>query len=152
MSFSAHHLNVELLKHFFKDAVMNDNEFIFDKEEFWENVEKTINSAERTLTECWRCVIDTTQKPSTREFYLVVLRNNPFPHMAYDILNVISNPEDDLEIRIALTEALGWFVRAYNRVEIINGCQAILDNQKDIDPRLSDELLKTINRLKEYTR
>ena len=25
------HLNVELLKHFFKDAVMNDNEFIFDK-------------------------------------------------------------------------------------------------------------------------
>ena len=27
---------------------MNDKEFIFDKEEFWENVEKTINSAERT--------------------------------------------------------------------------------------------------------
>ena len=72
--------------------------------------------------------------------------------MADDILNVISNPEEKLELRIALTEALGWFVRAYNIVEIINGCHAILDNQKDLDPQLSDELLKTINRLKEYTR
>ncbi len=152
MSFSAHHLNVELLKHFFKDAVMNDNDFIYDKKEFLKNVEDVIDSAERTLTECWRCVIDTNMKPSKREFYIVVLRNNPFPHMADDILNVISKPEEKLELRIALTEALGWFVRAYNRVEIINGCQAILDNQKDLDARLSDELLKTINRLKEYTR
>ncbi len=152
ISFSAHHLNVALLKHFFESAIMDDNEFIYDKKEFWATAEKMIDNSERTLTECWRCVIDTTMKPAKREFYVVVLRNNPFPHMADDILNVISKPEEDLELRIALAEALGWFVRAYNRVEIINGCQAILANQKDIDPRLSDELLKTINRLKEYTR
>jgi hypothetical protein len=131
---------------------MDENEFVYDNKEFLKNVKDVIDSAERTLTECWRCVIDTDIKPSKREFYIVVLRNNPFPHMAYDILNVIGNPEEDLELKIALTEALGWYVRAYNRVEIINGCQAILANQKDLDPRLSDELLKTINRLKEFTR
>ena len=50
MSFSAHHLNVELLKHFFKDAVMNDNELSLTKRNSGRMLKNTINSDERTLT------------------------------------------------------------------------------------------------------
>ena len=65
-----------------------------------ENVENMINSDEHTLTECWRCDRYFTEAQYQR-FLSCSTTKQPFPHMALRHLNVIGNPEDDLEIRIA---------------------------------------------------
>ena len=72
--------------------------------------------------------------------------------MVPDILCTLTDAKTENDLRIQLAEALGWFTRAYNREQIISGCQSILASEKGIDPALADELTKTINRLKEYTR
>lgn len=151
VSFTAHHLNVDLMRDYFEDAIENAD-YIYNKEEFSKKVESMLHSCESTLTSSWRRLVDTSMKPARRMTYLRSMRNNPYPQMADDIITTISNPKEDLQIRVLLTEVLGWYVRAYNRESIIAGCQKILDNEQNIDPALADELLKTINRLKEYTR
>lgn len=151
VSFSANHLSIPLMKSVFEDAI-DKADYIYDKEAFTKKVNKLLDGPEMTMAECWRRIIDKSMSPRKRMFYLTMLRNNPFPQMVADILNTVSNPKEDPAIRLTLAEGLGWYVRAYNKNEIISGCQSILDNEKDLDPALADELTKTINRLKEYTR
>ncbi|MDD2293543.1 MAG: hypothetical protein PHD07_04945 [Bacteroidales bacterium] len=151
VSFSANHLNIPVMRNYFEQEI-EKADYIYDKEAFSKKVNDMLSSSESTMTGCWKRVIDTDMKPRSRMFYLTMLRNNPFPQMVADILRTIENPAEDASIRVTLAEALGGYVRAYNKEEIIAGCRKILDNEKNIDPDLADELTKTINRLKEYTR
>jgi len=139
------------LKETFEKAI-NKSEYIYDKKEYWEKVENMLNAAERTRTGFLTSIIDTTSSKRNRMFYVVMIRNNPFPQVVDDVLNIIDNNKEDVKLRIALAEGLGWYVRSERKGEIIETFDSILKNEKNIDPKLADELTKTINRLKEYMR
>ncbi|MCK9624844.1 MAG: hypothetical protein M0R23_00040 [Bacteroidales bacterium] len=151
VSFTAHHLSIPLLKETFEKAI-NKSEYIYDKKEYWEKVENMLNTAERTRTGFLNSIIDTQTSKRNRMFYVVMIRNNPFPQVVDDVLNIIENNKEDVKLRIALAEGLGWYVRSERKGEIIETFDSILKNEKTIDPKLADELTKTINRLKEYMR
>ncbi len=84
--------------------------------------------------------------------YISVLRNNPFPLLAPDALQVLSDPSEPLALRMDVAEALGWYVRSFNREEIVRSCKQILADHPQTEPELASEITKTINRLNAYMR
>ena len=149
VTFTSHHLDGALLKAYFENAIKK-SEFIFDKEGFLKQVTEFIDRNERMLMETRKCIIDKSIKPQNRLFYIPILRNNPFPQVVDDALLTLSDPDEDMLIRITVAEALGWYGRSLRKESIINSCLNILNSEQNIDPLLADELNKTINRLSVY--
>jgi hypothetical protein len=144
------HLDTGLARELFDEAI-EESPAIFDKDAFRKRVERELGSAERSYVSSLRTMVDPGFKRYKRSF-TQSLRNNPYPALVPEALERLSDTSEQTSYRILLAEALGWYVRAWNRQSIIDGCTRILETEKDIDPALADELTKTINRLKEYTR
>jgi hypothetical protein len=64
---------------------------------------------------------------------------------------MLRNHDDDLELRVALAESLGWYIHAIRKAEIIQTCKEVANDPR-VDARLRNELLKTANRLETYMR
>lgn len=133
-------------------AAIESSDFIFDKEAFAaENLAKA-ESYGATAAATLEAVCGEGASPRKARFYMNSIRNNPYPYMAADFIKVIENPATDPQLRITLTEALGWYGRAPQKVEIIAACQRILQNEPNMEFAFKDELQKTINRLTNFTR
>ena len=143
------HLDTGLAAELFDDAI--DKADIYDKEAFRKTVQAGVNSARNMYVSSLRALCDPDYKRYKKSF-TQSLRNNPYPALVPEALRKLADTSEDTQYRILLAEALGWYVRAWNRADIIAGCQRILDTEKDLDPALADELTKTINRLEEYMR
>jgi len=79
------------------------------------------------------------------------MRNNPYTFLAKDLLKLMNDKEEAELLRIEAAEVLGWYSRAWNRTDIIaelEKARAVAELPEKVDA----EALKTINRLKEYTR
>ena len=94
---------------------------------------------------------DQNQKMSTRLMGASFLRNSNYHAKVDDYLQILKNPEEDLNLRIKLAEALGWFTLSYKKGDIISTCKSISE-EIGIDRQLKNELLKTVNRLEVYMR
>lgn len=149
VTFTSHHLDGGLLKAYFKNAV-NKSDYIFDKEAFLKTIDDFLDRNDRMLWEARKNIIDRQISPRNRYFYITVLRNNPFPQVVDDAIIAMSDKDEDLSVRIALAEALGWYGRSLRKESIINACQNLMENEGQMDPLLKDELNKTINRLSVY--
>ncbi|MBR4882940.1 MAG: hypothetical protein IKU18_03580, partial [Bacteroidales bacterium] len=84
--------------------------------------------------------------------YISSVRNNPYTQMISDMLNIVTDSKDSEEVRIGVTEALGWYVMCERKAEIVAACQKVIDTEENLSAQLKDELYKTINRLKTYMR
>ncbi|MBR1538552.1 MAG: hypothetical protein IJ636_03500 [Bacteroidales bacterium] len=146
---SLSHLDTGLAAELFDEAI--DEADIFDKEAFRKSVQAGVSGARNMYVSSLRAMSDPDYKRYKKSFTLS-LRNNPYPALVPDALRKLADTSEDTQYRILLAEALGWYVRAWNRADIIAGCSRILSTEKDLDPALADELTKTINRLKEYMR
>ena len=146
---SLSHLDTGLAAELFDEAV--DEADIFDKEAFRKTVQAGVAGARNMYVSSLRAMSDPDYKRYKKSF-TQSLRNNPYPALVPDALRKLADTSEDTQYRILLAEALGWYVRAWNRAEVIAGCRQILSTEKDLDPDLADELTKTINRLKEYMR
>ena len=78
------------------------------------------------------------------------IRNTPDPQYVPGLLAIVGNPERDMQMRIDAAEALGWYSRYCNKQEIISSFEELL--KQGGDAALCDELAKTINRLKAFSR
>ncbi|MBO4535754.1 MAG: hypothetical protein J5702_00960 [Bacteroidales bacterium] len=146
---SLSHLDTGLAEDIFDDAIEKAD--LYDKDAFRKNVEASLNSARNMYVSSLRAMTDPEYKRYKKSF-TTSLRNNPYPALVPDALRKLSDTSEDVQYRILLAEALGWYVRAWNRADIIAGCEKILAAEPAMDPTLADELTKTINRLKEYMR
>ena len=146
---SLSHLDTGLAEDIFDDAIEKAD--LYDKEAFRKNVEASLSSARNMYVSSLRAMTDPEYKRYKKSF-TTSLRNNPYPALVPDALRKLSDTSEDVQYRILLAEALGWYVRAWNRADIIAGCEKILADEPAMDPALADELTKTINRLKEYMR
>ena len=146
---SLSHLDTGLAAELFDDAIEKAD--LYDREGFRKTVEAGVKSARNMYVSSLRAMADPDYKRYKKSF-TSSLRNNPYPALVPDALRKLSDTSEDLPYRILLAEALGWYVRAWNRADIIAGCEQILADEPGMDPALADELTKTINRLKEYMR
>jgi hypothetical protein len=151
VTFSAHHLSFPVLRTAFKKAI-DKADYLYDKEGYRAEVEEMLDRSERTLASCWNALVDKNAPSRTRDIYISMLRNNPFPLLAEDALVVLNDTSEPLDLRINVAEALGWYVRSMNRESIIHGCKRILAETPDLEPELTSEITKTINRLNAYMR
>lgn len=146
---SLSHLDTGLAADLFDDAIEKAD--LYDSEAFRKTVDAGVSSARNMYVSSLRAMSDPDYKRYKKSF-TSSLRNNPYPALVPDALRKLSDTSEDLQYRILLAEALGWYVRAWNRADIIAGCEQILATEPGMDPALADELTKTINRLKEYMR
>lgn len=74
-----------------------------------------------------------------------MLRNNPYHCYVLDYLDLLACKETPVKVRVAMAEALGWFVYSQERIRILEGCRKLL--QTDLPDELYLELQQTIKRL-----
>lgn len=146
---------------YFDRAVINDAfnkvvggaDWLYDKDSFLEDALRKANYAVDHAEELRNLTLNKDNASVRKRLALTKnLRNNPYPLLANDIIGAVKNPAEELKVRIHFAEILGWYVRAYNRVEIIGQLKAYLESGEEIPSELKDEITKTINRLSEYTR
>lgn len=123
---------------------------LFDKEKSTADF-KTKMDSHRRLSRMGMDIADTTVKMSSRLMGVSTLRNNNY-HTGVDrYLRVLGDSHQDLNLRIKLAEALGWFTLSYRKADIISACKN-LAAETGLDQKLKNELLKTANRLEVYMR
>ena len=96
-------------------------------------------------------VIDKSKWLKSRLMAVSMLRNNPYHYKVEGYLKVLSDNDEDLELRVKLAEALGWFTLSCKRDSIVSRCSE-LANSQSVAPELKSELLKTVERIKVYMR
>ena len=83
-------------------------------------------------------------KPNSRISAIRGFRNSTYHDQISQMLTWVADEQEPSEVRIAATEALGWFTLSYRKHEIVDGLQGITTN----DTNLQAEIEQTINRLK----
>ena len=142
--FDVNKLKSECLSQIEKSESLNDK--VKSRKEILERIDSRAR-----LSNMGQELEERNQKMSKRLMSVSFLRNNCY-HLKVDgYLRILNDPKEDLQLRIKLAEALGWFTLSYRKTDIISSCLAI-SRDKGIDTRLKNELLKTANRLKEYMR
>lgn len=72
------------------------------------------------------------------------VRNNTYHEYVPQMIALVQDEAQPMELRVAVVEALGWFVASPCKQEIIAACEAL----KSTDKALMAEAQQTINRLK----
>lgn len=83
-----------------------------------------------------------------RASMLHILRNNPYPELAPELVKLVKDETEPLNIRVVVAEALGWYTVAYNRAWIVEQ----LRDYHPAEPELQDEVTRTVGRLNVYLR
>jgi hypothetical protein len=83
-------------------------------------------------------------KDKTKRFTISAQRNRCNPEAAEEMIKLISNGKNK-ELRLAATEALGWYSYSYRKEYIISSCNKIIGTISDED--IKEELRKTVARL-----
>jgi hypothetical protein len=126
------------------------SESLFNKEEIRSEFLSMLESRKR-ISEMGMQIADTTQKLSSRLLGVSTIRNNSYHTKVDHYLEVLRDPSQPLDLRIKLAEALGWFTLSYRKGEIITACRQLGTNP-DVDQKLKNELVKTVNRLEVFMR
>ena len=147
---TANMLNVDLLKKALKERIEKDG--TYNGEEFYKDIEAKLNQGEKLLGFVWSALLDKDASPSKRMAYISSVRNNPYNQLLHDLVVILKDKNEPVEMRIGVTEALGWYVYSERKAEIVNACKAVLEGGEELSPEFKDELCKTVNRLETYMR
>lgn len=134
------------------DKKISEAGWIYDKEGFRADAENAVRLSSSLSSSTPEALKDKEMKPVMRDLYIRGMRNNPYVFCSADLINFIKDSSEDTALRVLGAEALGWFVRAHNRSEIIASVEKYLAEENDVPQELRDELTKTLGRLKDYTR
>ena len=72
------------------------------------------------------------------------VRNNTYHEYVSQMIALVNDASQPVELRVAVVEALGWFVASPRKAEILEACKAL----KTDNEALAAEAVQTINRLK----
>lgn len=90
------------------------------------------------------CLFDNEAKLAERISAIRGVRNNTYHEYVEQMISLVNDASQPAELRVAVVEALGWFVASPRKAEIISACEAL----KSDDKALMAEAQQTINRLK----
>lgn len=133
--------------------VLGGADWLYDKEGFLKEAMRRADYAANQFENMRDLVLNTENASAKKRIaHTKNLRNNPYPLLANDIIKVVKDNSEDLNLRINFAEYLGWYVRAWNKVDIVNQLKAYTQGTEEIPAELKNEIIKSINRLSEYTR
>lgn len=144
-------LNTGLLKADMEKRV-EQTDYIYDKEKFLKTYVGAIENNRDMADFVLERLLDKEKSAKSRLSYISSARNNPAASMVSDMLDIIKDESEPVELKVGVTEALGWYVYSERKGEIIAACEQILGSGETLAPEFEDELQKTINRLKVYMR
>ena len=124
--------------------------WIYDRERFRNGAKELFRQSFSTEAATGRALGDRSDR--YRKFYISGMRNQPYPQYAGRLLEIVRDGSESEATRVQCAEVLGWFVRAWNRKEIIGGIDACLNSGDEIPDAVRDELVKTRSRLAYYTK
>lgn len=125
-------------------------DWIYDRDRFHKNADERFRQSFSIESSTGHALQDKSVK--FRKFYISGMRNQPYPQYAEKLLEIVCDPTETEQIRVQCAEVLGWFVRAWNRRDIINGIDGYLNSSEEMPSDLKNELIKTRSRLEYYTR
>lgn len=144
----AHFPDSLFLKEFEKKFAEAD--WIYDRELFHKKAENCFRAAFSIESSTGKIIGD--KNNGYRKFYISGMRNQPYPQYAESLLAIVRDSGEVENARVQCAEVLGWFIRAWNRKEIVDGIDAYLKSGEEMPEALRNELVKTKNRLGDYLR
>ena len=144
----AHFQDSLFLKEFEKKFAEAD--WIYDKELFHKKAENCFRAAFSIESSTGKIIGD--KNNGYRKFYISGMRNQPYPQYAERLLAIVRDSGEVENARVQCAEVLGWFIRAWNRKDIVAGIDAYLKSGEEMPEALRNELVKTKNRLGDYLR
>lgn len=144
----AHFPDSLFLKEFEKKFAEAD--WIYDRELFHKKAENCFRAAFSIESSTGKIIGD--KNNGYRKFYIGGMRNQPYPQYAESLLAIVRDSGDVENARVHCAEVLGWFIRAWNRKDIVDGIDAYLKSGEEMPEALRNELVKTKNRLGDYLR
>lgn len=144
----AHFPDSLFLKEFEKKFAEAD--WIYDKELFHKKAENCFRTAFSIESSTGKIIGD--KNNGYRKFYISGMRNQPYPQYAESLLAIVRDSGEVENARVQCAEVLGWFIRAWNRKDIVDGIDAYLKSGEEMPEALRNELVKTKNRLGDYLR
>ena len=144
----AHFPDSLFIKEFEKKFAEAD--WIYDRELFHKKAENCFRAAFSIESSTGKIIGD--KNNGYRKFYISGMRNQPYPQYAESLLAIVRDPNEVEKARVQCAEVLGWFIRAWNRKDIVAGIDAYLKSGEEMPEALRNELVKTKNRLGDYLR
>lgn len=129
---------------------LDQNQSYPDPESVWRDFKNVIDSRKRIAA----MADDVTVKDKPHKARLSatrMLRNNTYHKQVDDYLRVLGDTQEELSLRIALAEALGWFTHSCRRDEIVTSLRELVA-QPQTPQQLSNELEKSIARIEHFMR
>ena len=144
----AHFPDSLFLKEFEKKFAEAD--WIYDRELFHKKAENCFRAAFSIESSTGKIIGD--KNNGYRKFYISGMRNQPYPQYAESLLAIVRDSGEVENARVQCAEVIGWFIRAWNRKDIVDGIDAYLKSGEEMPEALRNELVKTKNRLGDYLR
>lgn len=123
-------------------------DWIYDREHFHKEASDLFRQAFSLESSTGAALRDKDDK--FRKFYISGMRNQPYPQHAGTLMAIVCDSRESEDTRIQCAEVLGWFVRAWNRAEIVRRIDEYLNSGADTPEKLENELIKTRKRLENY--
>lgn len=151
IGFAAGHFPEGSFHEALKKAVA-ESPMVSDKAAFLESAETYCTNPLSMAVSTARILNDPETSTSRKDLYLMGMRNNPYPFLAERLIGIVLDEAEDTDFRTDAAHVLGWFVRSYNRTDIIRQLGLTLEQAEDLPEALKEEITKTIRCLETYCR
>lgn len=106
---------------------------------------KNIRSTKESKKKDFDLMVNKSEGVKKRLSEINRFRNQPASDEVDILFTILSDPDDDAEIRLTTAEALGWYIYSYRKLHIIDRLNELITKEKDTT--VLSEMKKTINRL-----
>jgi len=148
-AFSFDLMDTDKLEAEFKKQLDANTSYI-NKEEVWNKFKKNLDSRKSICTMA-DAITDKEKSLKSRLSATSMLRNNPYHIKVNEYLKVLKDSSEDISLRVALAEALGWFTLSHEREAIVEACKEIAADTSE-NEMIRNEALKCASRIEVYMR
>lgn len=128
-----------------KEAIENSN--LLDKQKVLKEISADFTQSSKQQKKGLGIIMNPNSDIQKRISEIRLIRNNNYHFMLDDYLKLLSDDKENVTVKVALAEALGWFNYSCRKGEIIETCNKLIA-AGNVSPEFSKELIQTINRLK----
>ncbi len=101
---------------------------------------------QKTQDKSLNAIMDKAAKPEERIYAVRGLRNYNNHKQVANLLVVLKDPGEELNLRVTLAEALGWFNWSTRKADIVETLNQVYSNP-ETPPELKSEAFQSLNRL-----
>ncbi|MDD4656499.1 MAG: hypothetical protein PHR40_04110 [Bacteroidales bacterium] len=129
---------------------LDANSSYTNKEKIWSEFKRSLDSR-KSIYRMANAITDKEKSLKARVGAVRMLRNNAYHNSVNEYLTVLKDRSEDISLRVALAEALGWFTISHEREAIVEACKEIAADTSESET-IRDEAFKCAARIEVYMR